>query len=180
MRACDNTRQDLVRYYPCLFWPITAFQNYKGAMKALCRIPPLRKANDFVLIVNRKRNKRKSLRQEDTLPIRHKHRMSLVAAVTPTYDIPRPSHEAVLRLETWYHGMLTRLRSECLVRSEGDFLVRDSISFKGDYVLTVFWNGHAIHFQINKDPSPFSSSGFFFQYRGMKGLRKGLRRWGTS
>ncbi|VDO31631.1 unnamed protein product, partial [Onchocerca flexuosa] len=82
----------------------------------------------------------------------------------PTYDIPRPSQEAVLALECWYHGLLTRLRSECLVQSEGDFLVRDSISFKGDFVLTVFWNGHAVHFQINKDPSPFSSSGFFFQF----------------
>ncbi|CAG9536773.1 unnamed protein product [Cercopithifilaria johnstoni] len=81
-----------------------------------------------------------------------------------TYDIPRPSQEAVLRLEPWYHGLLTRLRSECLVRSEGDFLIRDSISFKGDFVLTVFWNGRAIHFQINKGPSPFSSSGFFFQF----------------
>ncbi|KAL3989240.1 SH2 domain family protein [Acanthocheilonema viteae] len=91
--------------------------------------------------------------------------MSLVAtSVTPTYDIPRPSQEAVLQLESWYHGLLTRLRSECLVRSEGDFLVRNSISFKGDFVLTVFWNGHALHFQINKDPSPFSSSGFFFQF----------------
>ncbi|VDO16479.1 unnamed protein product [Brugia timori] len=41
----------------------------------------------------------------------------------PTYDIPRPSQEAVLRLESWYHGLLTRFRSECLVQSEGDFLV---------------------------------------------------------
>lgn len=82
----------------------------------------------------------------------------------PTYDIPRPSQEAVLRLESWYHGLLTRFRSECLVQSEGDFLVRDSISFKGDFVLTVFWNGRVVHFQINKDMSPFSSSGFFFQF----------------
>ncbi|VDK73288.1 unnamed protein product [Litomosoides sigmodontis] len=91
--------------------------------------------------------------------------MSLVATVMPTaYDIPRPSREAVLELESWYHGMLTRLQSECLVRSEGDFLVRDSISFKGDFVLTVFWNGRAVHFQINKHSSSFSSSGFFFQF----------------
>uniref|UniRef100_A0A915PRJ1 SH2 domain-containing protein n=1 Tax=Setaria digitata TaxID=48799 RepID=A0A915PRJ1_9BILA len=82
----------------------------------------------------------------------------------PPYDIPRPSQETILRLECWYHGLLTRLRAECLVRSEGDFLVRDSISFKGDFVLTVFWNGRAVHFQINKDPSSLSASGFFFQF----------------
>lgn len=49
--------------------------------------------------------------------------MSLVTTITPTYDIPRSSQEVVLQLESWYHGLLTRLRSECLVRSEGDFLV---------------------------------------------------------
>ncbi|VDN93845.1 unnamed protein product [Brugia pahangi] len=43
----------------------------------------------------------------------------------PTYDIPRPSQEAVLRLESWYHGLLTRFRSECLVQSEGDFLFEE-------------------------------------------------------
>uniref|UniRef100_A0AAF5PJA3 SH2 domain-containing protein n=1 Tax=Wuchereria bancrofti TaxID=6293 RepID=A0AAF5PJA3_WUCBA len=99
--------------------------------------------------------------------------ISLGTIVMPTYDISRPSQEAILRLESWYHGLLTRLRSECLVRSEGDFLisfkrdlslwlVRDSISLKDDFVLTVFWNGHAVHFQINKGTSSFSSSGFFF------------------
>uniref|UniRef100_A0A0R3S323 SH2 domain-containing protein n=1 Tax=Elaeophora elaphi TaxID=1147741 RepID=A0A0R3S323_9BILA len=95
--------------------------------------------------------------------------MSLIATVMPTYDIPRPSQEAVLRLESWYHGLLTRFRSECLVRSEGDFLVRDSISFKGDFVLTVFWNGHAVHFQINKDPSPsINSYNCLFKVTGLQ------------
>ncbi|EJW84540.1 hypothetical protein WUBG_04550, partial [Wuchereria bancrofti] len=57
--------------------------------------------------------------------------ISLGTIVMPTYDISRPSQEAILRLESWYHGLLTRLRSECLVRSEGDFL----ISFKRDLSL---------------------------------------------
>ncbi|VDM95984.1 unnamed protein product [Thelazia callipaeda] len=90
--------------------------------------------------------------------------MTLLASIMPTYDVPRASQESVLRLECWYHGMLTRLRAECLVCSQGDFLVRDSISFKGDFVLTAFWNGNALHFQINKDRSVNSSSGFVFQF----------------
>ncbi|VDM47086.1 unnamed protein product [Toxocara canis] len=90
--------------------------------------------------------------------------MSVATASSPNYDVPRPSAESTLRLECWYHGMVTRVHAESLVRSEGDFLVRDSISSKGDFVLTVFWKGRAIHFQINRIPSSSSSSGFLFQF----------------
>ncbi|VDK18802.1 unnamed protein product [Anisakis simplex] len=44
------------------------------------------------------------------------------------------------------------------------FQVRDSISSKGDFVLTVFWKGRAIHFQINRISSSNSSTGFLFQF----------------
>uniref|UniRef100_F1KWC0 Breast cancer anti-estrogen resistance protein 3 n=1 Tax=Ascaris suum TaxID=6253 RepID=F1KWC0_ASCSU len=90
--------------------------------------------------------------------------MSVATASSPNYDVPRPSAESTLRLECWYHGLLTRVRAESLVRAEGDFLVRDSISSKGDFVLTVFWKGRAIHFQINRIHSSSSSTGFLFQF----------------
>ncbi|VDK23131.1 unnamed protein product [Anisakis simplex] len=50
--------------------------------------------------------------------------MSVATASSPNYDVPRPSAECALRLEAWYHGQLTRVRAESLVRAEGDFLVR--------------------------------------------------------
>lgn len=60
-------------------------------------------------------------------------RMSVLTAAMPVYDVPRPSHEAALLIECWYHGLLTRIRSESLVRAEGDFLV----SFLKVYDFTV-------------------------------------------
>lgn len=90
--------------------------------------------------------------------------MSLATASSPTYDVPLPSADASLRLESWYHGAITRIRSESLVRAEGDFLVRDSISSKGDFVLTAYWKGKAIHFQINKTASKNSSTSFLYQF----------------
>lgn len=49
--------------------------------------------------------------------------MSTIAETSPTYDHPRPSCEGLLQMEPWYHGKITRYRSECLVQCEGDFLV---------------------------------------------------------
>ncbi|VDN38289.1 unnamed protein product [Gongylonema pulchrum] len=59
----------------------------------------------------------------------------LSASVMPSYDTPLPSLNAALRLECWYHGSLTRVRSEYLVRDEGDFLVRVLINNLNKVVL---------------------------------------------
>uniref|UniRef100_A0A0N5AT31 SH2 domain-containing protein n=1 Tax=Syphacia muris TaxID=451379 RepID=A0A0N5AT31_9BILA len=76
--------------------------------------------------------------------------MSISAKESPDYDSPLRLTSSNLSLEPWYHGKITRIRSESLVKKAGDFLVRDSISMPGDYVLTAFWKGRALHFQINK------------------------------
>ncbi|CAI4225462.1 unnamed protein product [Auanema sp. JU1783] len=64
------------------------------------------------------------------------------------HDLPGTS-VGCLSEQTWYHGMTTRIHSESILKEEGEFLVRDSISQSGGYVLTVRWKGKALHFQIN-------------------------------
>ncbi|EPB79711.1 SH2 domain protein [Ancylostoma ceylanicum] len=64
------------------------------------------------------------------------------------YDCPTTSAHN-LKEQSWYCGMVTRIKSEQMLRENGEFLVRDSISMPGDYVLTAMWNGKPLHFQIN-------------------------------
>uniref|UniRef100_A0A096LX89 BCAR3 adaptor protein, NSP family member n=1 Tax=Poecilia formosa TaxID=48698 RepID=A0A096LX89_POEFO len=55
-----------------------------------------------------------------------------------------------LRSHAWYHGPLRREAAEPLFESDGDFLVRDSSSTPGDYVLSCFWKNGPHHFKIIK------------------------------
>ncbi|XP_026960579.1 SH2 domain-containing protein 3C isoform X2 [Sagmatias obliquidens] len=55
-----------------------------------------------------------------------------------------------LRSHAWYHGRIPREVSETLVQRNGDFLIRDSLTSLGDYVLTCRWRNQALHFKINK------------------------------
>ncbi|XP_059189787.1 breast cancer anti-estrogen resistance protein 3 homolog isoform X1 [Centropristis striata] len=48
----------------------------------------------------------------------------------------------------WYHGALSREAAESLFERDGDFLVRDSSSAPGDYVLSCFWKDGPMHFKI--------------------------------
>ncbi|XP_065333958.1 tyrosine-protein kinase Shark [Cloeon dipterum] len=52
----------------------------------------------------------------------------------------------------WYHGRLSREDAENLLKSNGSnngfFLVRDSSSVQGDFVLTLLHNGEVVHYQI--------------------------------
>ncbi|KAJ8976560.1 hypothetical protein NQ317_014213 [Molorchus minor] len=54
----------------------------------------------------------------------------------------------------WYHGKITREEAENVLmqdgRKNGLFLVRDSSSSTGDYVLSVFYNEQVSHFQIRR------------------------------
>ncbi|XP_041755874.1 SH2 domain-containing protein 3C-like [Coregonus clupeaformis] len=53
----------------------------------------------------------------------------------------------------WYHGHIPWEVSETLVLHHGDFLIRDSLSSLGDYVLTSRWNHNThntLHFLISK------------------------------
>ncbi|XP_067416511.1 SH2 domain-containing protein 3A [Emydura macquarii macquarii] len=53
-----------------------------------------------------------------------------------------------LRSHAWYHGCLPREEAESLLGEDGDFLIRDSGSSPGDYVLSCQWRGETLHFKI--------------------------------
>ncbi|XP_015281106.1 PREDICTED: breast cancer anti-estrogen resistance protein 3-like [Gekko japonicus] len=53
-----------------------------------------------------------------------------------------------LRSHAWYHGCLPRKEAESLLQEDGEFLIRDSRSSAGDYVLSCSWGGQALHFKI--------------------------------
>uniref|UniRef100_A0A8C5WFQ2 BCAR3 adaptor protein, NSP family member n=1 Tax=Leptobrachium leishanense TaxID=445787 RepID=A0A8C5WFQ2_9ANUR len=55
-----------------------------------------------------------------------------------------------LRSHAWYHGRIPRQVSESLVKRDGDFLIRDSLSSPGNFVLTCQWKNFSQHFKINK------------------------------
>ncbi|XP_018767755.3 breast cancer anti-estrogen resistance protein 3 isoform X1 [Serinus canaria] len=55
-----------------------------------------------------------------------------------------------LRSHAWYHGRIPRQVSEGLVQRDGDFLIRDSLSSPGNFVLTCQWKNTPQHFKINK------------------------------
>ncbi|XP_067288905.1 SH2 domain-containing protein 3C isoform X1 [Pseudorasbora parva] len=55
-----------------------------------------------------------------------------------------------MRSHGWYHGHIPREASETLVQRSGDFLVRDSLSTVGDYVLSCRWQQEVIHCRISK------------------------------
>ncbi|XP_063173357.1 SHC-transforming protein 1 isoform X3 [Candoia aspera] len=61
-----------------------------------------------------------------------------------------PSHppatmEEQLRQEPWYHGQMSRKESEKLLQANGDFLVRESTTTPGQYVLTGLQGGQPKH-----------------------------------
>ncbi|KAM6971852.1 SH2 domain-containing protein 3A [Aplochiton taeniatus] len=53
-----------------------------------------------------------------------------------------------LRSHAWYHGPISRKGAESLMEKDGDFLVRDSSSAPGDYVLSCYWKNEPMHFKI--------------------------------
>ncbi|KAJ1170969.1 hypothetical protein NDU88_002840 [Pleurodeles waltl] len=55
-----------------------------------------------------------------------------------------------LRSHAWYHGRIPRQVSENLLQRDGDFLIRDSLSSPGNFVLTCQWKNTPQHFKINK------------------------------
>ncbi|XP_067296596.1 breast cancer anti-estrogen resistance protein 3 homolog isoform X2 [Pseudorasbora parva] len=53
-----------------------------------------------------------------------------------------------LRSHAWYHGQLLREGAEQLLSRDGEFLVRDSSSSPGEYVLSCMWKNQPMHFKI--------------------------------
>uniref|UniRef100_A0A8B9E8I4 SHC-transforming protein 2 n=1 Tax=Anser cygnoides TaxID=8845 RepID=A0A8B9E8I4_ANSCY len=63
----------------------------------------------------------------------------------PTRKAPIAPTEEQLRREPWYHGKMSRRDAEKLLQMDGDFLVRDSITNPGQYVLTGMHCGQPKH-----------------------------------
>ncbi|KAI9524746.1 hypothetical protein NQZ68_016755 [Dissostichus eleginoides] len=57
---------------------------------------------------------------------------------------------ADIRSHGWYHGHIPREVAASLIIRNGDFLVRDSLTSVGDYVLTCRWDNEVLHFKISK------------------------------
>ncbi|XP_068594966.1 SH2 domain containing 3Cb [Brachionichthys hirsutus] len=55
-----------------------------------------------------------------------------------------------LKSHAWYHGLIPWELSESLVVKHGDFLIRDSLSSQGNFVLTSHWEKKTLHFLIRK------------------------------
>ncbi|XP_071606834.1 breast cancer anti-estrogen resistance protein 3 isoform X1 [Heliangelus exortis] len=53
-----------------------------------------------------------------------------------------------LRSHAWYHGRIPRQVAEDLIKRDGDFLIRDSLSSPGNFVLTCQWKNTSQHFKI--------------------------------
>ncbi|XP_070124814.1 breast cancer anti-estrogen resistance protein 3 isoform X8 [Equus przewalskii] len=70
-----------------------------------------------------------------------------------------------LRSHAWYHGRLPRQVSESLVQRDGDFLVRDSLSSPGNFVLTCQWKNLAQHFKIQRTVLRLSEAYSRVQYQ---------------
>ncbi|NXM23885.1 SHC2 protein, partial [Oxyruncus cristatus] len=63
----------------------------------------------------------------------------------PTRKAPVAPTEEQLRREPWYHGKMSRRDAERLLQVDGDFLVRDSLTNPGQYVLTGMHSGQPKH-----------------------------------
>lgn len=63
----------------------------------------------------------------------------------PTRKAPIAPTEEQLRREPWYHGRMSRRDAERLLQADGDFLVRDSLTNPGQYVLTGMHSGQPKH-----------------------------------
>uniref|UniRef100_A0A4W4DVF1 BCAR3 adaptor protein, NSP family member n=2 Tax=Electrophorus electricus TaxID=8005 RepID=A0A4W4DVF1_ELEEL len=68
------------------------------------------------------------------------------------------------RSHAWYYGAIPRQVAENLVQRDGDFLIRDSLSSPGNYVLTCQWKNSPQHFKINKEVVAMNESYSRVQY----------------
>ena len=58
---------------------------------------------------------------------------------------PPPTPTTALHVEPWFHGSIARKESEQLLTQDGDFLVRESSTTKGQFVLSGLQDGQFKH-----------------------------------
>ncbi|KAM6979602.1 tyrosine-protein kinase Fes/Fps [Aplochiton taeniatus] len=96
-----------------------------------------------------------------------KRLMDLIGFLKPKYMVP-PALDPVLETQlplgqqSWYHGALPRTEVKELLKSDGDFLVRQSQN-QHEYVLSVHWAGACKHFLIQKTDDLYRLDGEGFQ-----------------
>uniref|UniRef100_A0A663DWK4 SHC adaptor protein 2 n=1 Tax=Aquila chrysaetos chrysaetos TaxID=223781 RepID=A0A663DWK4_AQUCH len=91
----------------------------------------------------------------------------------PTRKAPIAPTEEQLRREPWYHGKMSRRDAERLLQMDGDFLVRDSLTNPGQYVLTGMHSGQPKHLLL-VDPEGVVRAGCGMG-NGGRGVRAGWR-----
>lgn len=87
----------------------------------------------------------------------------------PTRRAPIAPTEEQLRQEPWYHGQMSRRAAEKLLRADGDFLVRDSVTNPGQYVLTGMHAGQPKHLLLVDPEGVVRVAGRSGGWRGQRG-----------
>lgn len=60
----------------------------------------------------------------------------LLNGIAEPFTLAADVQRSQLQTETWFHGVITRIAAEQLLVNDGDFLVRESETKPGQYVLT--------------------------------------------
>lgn len=74
-----------------------------------------------------------------------------------------------LRGEPWFHGKLSRREAEALLQLNGDFLVRESTTTPGQYVLTGLQSGQPKHLLLVDPEGVVSGRGLGAGHQGRRG-----------
>ena len=70
----------------------------------------------------------------------------LEPSATHRNSTPEPS--ALLHQQKYFHGAINRIEAEALLKKDGQFLVRESTRYLGQYVLTGMANGRPCHYLL--------------------------------
>jgi len=102
-----------------------------------------------------------------TDPDSHMNDGSIIDDVLTSSPMSSPNSkkmEESSQSKSWYHGNISRVRTEELLLSErrqGSWLVRDSNRFKPDYTLCILHNDKIVNIRIHKDYKDRSEAVFF-------------------
>lgn len=63
----------------------------------------------------------------------------------------KPLYNPILEDQIWFHGLIKRVEAQNLLKNDGDFLIRNSISNPRGFVLSgKNQGGQILHFEINQ------------------------------